>query len=56
MEAADLSPQEAVERYMAANASALDRLRSFLSGLGTDQPDNLALLMIGVRQLRALLA
>jgi glutamate dehydrogenase len=55
MEAADLSPQEAVERYTSINAAAVDRLRGFLTGL-TDQPDNLALLMIGVRQLRALLS
>jgi glutamate dehydrogenase len=56
MEASDLSPQEAVDRYTSTNAVALDRLRGFLSGLGAEQPDNLAPLMIGVRQLRALLS
>ena len=56
MDAADLTAQEAVERYTSTNAAALDRLRVFLSGLGADQPDNMAPLMIGVRQLRALLS
>ena len=56
IEAGELGPNEAVESYTSTNAVALDRLRRFLSGLGSDQPDNLALLMIGVRQLRALLS
>ena len=53
--AEELSPQEAVARYLDEQAAGLARLDQFLDGLGPDQPDNLAPLMIGVRQLRAML-
>jgi glutamate dehydrogenase len=49
------SPSEAVSNFLAANALPVERLGRFVDGLGTDPPDNLAPLMIGVRQLRALL-
>ncbi len=54
-EAGDRGPLDAVEHYTNANAGALDRLRSFLNGLEGEQPESLAPLMIGVRQLRAIL-
>ena len=53
--AEDLAPQEAVARYLEQQATGLARLNLFLDGLGPDQPNNLAPLMIGVRQLRAML-
>jgi NAD-specific glutamate dehydrogenase len=45
----------AVEHFLSEHQAAVERLNSFLRGLGTDQPENLAPLMIGVRQLRALI-
>ncbi|MGQ0848451.1 MAG: NAD-glutamate dehydrogenase [Actinomycetota bacterium] len=51
---AKLSPAEALDRFVTEHSAGVGRLSSFLKGLGTDQPDNLAPLMIGVRQLRAL--
>ena len=34
---------------------SVERLNSFVNGVGLDQPENLAPLMIGIRQLRALI-
>jgi glutamate dehydrogenase len=56
IEAGDLSPLDAVGHYTGANAVALDRLRAFLDGLAGERPESLAPLMIGVRQLRAILS
>jgi NAD-specific glutamate dehydrogenase len=50
-----LTPEEAVARFIADHEKGAERLTAFLRGLGTDQPENLAPLMIGVRQLRALI-
>ena len=51
----DLPPQEALAEFMEAHAGAIGRLNAFVTSLGTDQPENLAPLMIGIRQLRALI-
>ena len=51
----DLPPREALAEFMAEHARAIGRLNSFVASLGTDQPENLAPLMIGIRQLRALI-
>jgi len=53
--AGDLAPQPAVEGFLEEHAGAIERLTTFLRGIGLDQPENLAPLMIGVRQLRALI-
>ncbi|MGI8517006.1 MAG: hypothetical protein ACR2ME_01490, partial [Acidimicrobiia bacterium] len=53
--AGDDPPATAISRYLAAQDSPLRRLDNFLDNLGDEQPDNLAPLMIGVRQLRALI-
>ncbi|HSL25118.1 MAG TPA: NAD-glutamate dehydrogenase domain-containing protein, partial [Acidimicrobiia bacterium] len=45
---------EAVEDFLARHAAAVQRLNTFLRSLGSDQPEHLAPLMIGVRQLRSL--
>jgi glutamate dehydrogenase len=51
----ELPPQEALAEFMEAHAGAIGRLNAFVNGLGTEQPENLAPLMIGIRQLRALI-
>ncbi|MEX0699600.1 MAG: NAD-glutamate dehydrogenase [Acidimicrobiia bacterium] len=56
IEAGDRGPLDAVGHYTGANAGALDRLRAFLDGLAGERPESLAPLMIGVRQLRAILS
>ncbi|HJQ94155.1 MAG TPA: NAD-glutamate dehydrogenase domain-containing protein, partial [Acidimicrobiia bacterium] len=53
--AVDLTPAEAVAAYLEENAVELHRLETFIDVLGLDQPKDLAPLMIGVRQLRALI-
>jgi hypothetical protein len=40
---------------MEEHAGAIERLNAFVNGVGLDQPENLAPLMIGIRQLRALI-
>jgi len=54
-EAGDADAGTAVENFLSEHEAAVERLNTFLRGLGTDQPENLAPLMIGVRQLRALI-
>ncbi len=54
-QAGDDPPATAISRYLTAQDSPLRRLDHFLDNLGDEQPDNLAPLMIGVRQLRALI-
>ncbi len=54
-QAGDDPPDEAVTRYLTVVDPALRRLDLFIDNLGDDQPENLAPLMIGVRQLRALI-
>ncbi|MGH8927421.1 MAG: NAD-glutamate dehydrogenase domain-containing protein, partial [Acidimicrobiia bacterium] len=51
---AGLIPIVAVSEFLDKHAGEVDRLATLLRSIGTDQPDNLAPLMIGVRQLRAL--
>jgi NAD-specific glutamate dehydrogenase len=53
--AGDLAPQEALTGFMEEHAGAIERLNAFVNGVGLDQPENLAPLMIGIRQLRALI-
>lgn len=53
--AGDLPPQAALAGFMQEHAGAIGRLTSFVHGVGLDQPENLAPLMIGIRQLRALI-
>lgn len=53
-EAADGDPATAVEHFVTAHSESLERLRTFLRGLGGERQEHLAPLMIGVRQLRAL--
>jgi hypothetical protein len=40
---------------MEEHAGAIERLNAFVTGVGLDQPEHLAPLMIGIRQLRALI-
>ena len=53
--AGDLPPQAALAEFMERHSAAIARLASFVEGLGSEQPENLAPLMIGIRQLRALI-
>lgn len=54
-EAGEADASAAVEHFLSEHQNGVDRLNAFLRGLGTDQPENLAPLMIGVRQLRSLI-
>jgi glutamate dehydrogenase len=49
------TPAEAIARFLDAQDAPLRRLDHFLDNLGDGQPDNLAPLMIGVRQLRSMI-
>ena len=53
--AGDLAPQDAITEFVEEHAAAIERLNAFVHGVGLDQPENLAPLMIGIRQLRALI-
>ena len=54
-EAGDDPPALAISSFLTAQDAAVRRLEHFLDNVGDDQPENLSPLMIGVRQLRALL-
>jgi hypothetical protein len=51
----DLAPQQAVAGFVDEHVGAIERLNAFVHGVGLDQPESLAPLMIGIRQLRALI-
>jgi NAD-specific glutamate dehydrogenase len=46
--------EEAVEAFLTRHRASVERLNSFVQGLGSEQPEHLAPLMIGVGQLRSL--
>ncbi|HKX75716.1 MAG TPA: NAD-glutamate dehydrogenase [Acidimicrobiia bacterium] len=50
-----LTPADAVESFVTTHGESVERLRAFLRALSGERQENLAPLMIGVRQLRALI-
>jgi glutamate dehydrogenase len=55
-DAGERSAEKAVEHFVETHADGLERLVGFLGNLAAEKPSNLAPLMIGVRQLRALIS
>ena len=48
------APQEAMEAYLATRGSAHDRLTRFMSSLAIDGVDDVASVIVAIRQIRAL--
>jgi glutamate dehydrogenase len=52
--AADATPQEAMETYLATRSKAHDRLTRFMRALALDGVDDVASVIVAIRQIRAL--